>query len=408
LRSLQILKIWGIPFKIHPNWFVLLFLFSWSISNQIILSPNKIYNIQESWLIGFFTSFFLLSSIIFHQIFHTFICLNEGVKIKNITFFFLGAILKTEKECLDALGNIKIALVRPIMCFTTSIFLLFITNLSDSKELILINIISRVSIFNFFLGFLNLLPIGSLDGGTLLKSIIWFISGSKNKGRMVLNKLTFFISLGVLIIGIYFMFNVSVYYGIISSLLGIFGINISKSESQFLKIEEILKEKDIQELKLKPLRRLEFDTNFKEFNNVVKDSKDNNEKFYFITKNGRWEGFLSEQNLKDIPIKKWDKIFIGQHQRNLSDFPTIKENSIPLWKIIEKLEQTNEGILLVVNSLGIPKGLLNRVRIGNYVLKKLGLNISAEIISKIKTTNNYPLGIELPRIIKMMKVKGDI
>ena len=408
MRSLQILKIWGIPFKIHPNWFVLLFLFSWSISNQIILSPNKIYNIQESWLIGFFTSFFLLSSIIFHQIFHTFICLNEGVKIKNITFFFLGAILKTEKECLDALGNIKIALVRPIMCFTTSIFLLFITNLSDSKELILINIISRVSIFNFFLGFLNLLPIGSLDGGTLLKSIIWFISGSKNKGRMVLNKLTFFISLGVLIIGIYFMFNVSVYYGIISSLLGIFGINISKSESQFLKIEEILKEKDIQELKLKPLRRLEFDTNFKEFNNVVKDSKDNNEKFYFITKNGRWEGFLSEQNLKDIPIKKWDKIFIGQHQRNLSDFPTIKENSIPLWKIIEKLEQTNEGILLVVNSLGIPKGLLNRVRIGNYVLKKLGLNISAEIISKIKTTNNYPLGIELPRIIKMMKVKGDI
>ena len=98
MRSWQVLKIWGIPFKIHPYWIVLLFLFSWSISDQINLTSSDLFNNKEAWLIGFLTSFFLLFSIILHQIFHTYICLIEGVKIKNITFFFLGAVLQIEKD----------------------------------------------------------------------------------------------------------------------------------------------------------------------------------------------------------------------------------------------------------------------------------------------------------------------
>ena len=113
MRSLQIFKIWGIPFKVHPNWFAILFLFSWSISNQVNLTSGQIYNIKESWLIGFLTSFFLLSTIIFHEVLHAFVSLNQGVKIKKITFYFLGPILQIDKECQTALGNIKIAIVRP-------------------------------------------------------------------------------------------------------------------------------------------------------------------------------------------------------------------------------------------------------------------------------------------------------
>ena len=95
----------------------LLFLFSWSISDQINLTSSDMFNNQEAWLIGFFTSFLLLSSIIFHQIFHTYICLIEGVKIKKITFFFLGAVLQIEKDCQSSLGNI-----------------MFDSNISDEKK----------------------------------------------------------------------------------------------------------------------------------------------------------------------------------------------------------------------------------------------------------------------------------
>ena len=146
MRSWQIFKIWGIPFKIHPYWFAILFLFSWSISNQVNLTSGDLYNGKEAWLIGFLTSFFLLSSIISHEVLHTFVSLNQGVKIKKITFYFLGAILQIDKYCQTALGNIKIAIVRPLLCFATAFILLFISNYDASKELIAMNIISRVGV----------------------------------------------------------------------------------------------------------------------------------------------------------------------------------------------------------------------------------------------------------------------
>ncbi|ABM69880.1 site-2 protease family protein [Prochlorococcus marinus] len=407
MRSWQIFKIWGIPFKVHPYWFAILFLFSWSISNQVNLTSSDIYNTKEAWIIGFFTSFFLLSSIVFHEIFRTFVSLNQGVKIKNITFYFLGAILQIDKYCQTALGNIKIAVVKPLLCFATAFILLLVSSNSASQEQIAVNVISRVGIFNLFLGFLNLIPIGSLDGGNLLKSIIWHFSGSKNKGRNFLNKVNLLLSFFVLFFGIVCLFRFNFYFGFILSLLGLFGVNSSKSESQFFKIENILKFSKVSEIKLKPLRKIEYDSNFSEFNTLIKNKKDISDKYYFVTNNGRWTGFVNESILKTVSLNKWERNFVGDFKKPIDNFESVSYND-KLWRTIERLEETNEGFLLVLNAADIPLGIIDRSKIGNFVLHKLGLNLPSEIVNKLNFKNNYPLGIELPRIINSMKQKGDL
>ena len=407
MKSLQIFKIWGIPFRIHPYWFAILFLFSWSISNQVNLTSGEIYSNKEAWLIGFLTSFFLLITIIFHEIFHTFVSLNQGVKIKKITFYFLGAILQIEKDCQTALGNIKIAIVRPLLCFSTALFLFFISFTNATNEQIIINILNRVAILNLFLGFLNLIPIGSLDGGNLLSSIIWYISGSKKKGRNFLNKLTLVLSVLVFLFGIICLFSFNFYYGLLLTFLGLFGINSSKSENQFFKIENILKLSKVSDLKLKPLRKIEFNANFVELNNLVKNKKENQDNYIFLTNSGRWEGFINEKILKSVSIKKWDSTLVGEFKEPINKFTNVK-NSTELWRAIEKIENNNEGFILVLNSADIPLGIIDRNKIGFFVFKKLGLNLPSNLISKFNSKNQYPLGIELPRIIKLMKKKGDI
>jgi len=407
LRSWQIFKIWGIPFKVHPYWFAILFLFAWSISNQVNLTSGDIYNTKEAWIIGFLTSFFLLSSIIFHEVFRTFVSLNQGVKIKKITFYFLGAVLQIEKYCQTAVGNIKIAIVRPILCFAQASVLLLISYYSESQEIISINVISRVGILNLFLGFLNLIPIGSLDGGNLLKSIIWHFSGSKNKGRDFLNKVNLSLSFLVLIFGIICLFRFNFYYGFILSFIGLFGVNSAKSESQFFKIENVLKFSKVSELKLKPLRKIEFDANFLELSKLIKNKKETSDKYFFVTNNGRWTGFIDENILKTVSIKKWERKFVGDFKKPISTFASVYLNE-KLWKTIERIEETGEGFILVLNDADIPLGIVDRSKIGNFVLHKLGFNLPSEIANKLNYKNQYPLGIELPRIINSMKQKGDL
>ena len=65
-------------------------------------------------------------------------------------------------------------------------------------------------------------------------------------------------------------------------------------------------------------------------------------------------------------------------------------------------------MVLVLNSADIPLGIIDRNKIGYYVLSKLGLNLPSNLISKLNNKGQYPLGIELPKIIKLMRIKGEI
>ena len=407
MRSWKVLDLWGIPFRIHSNWVVIFFLFSWSISTQVNQTSSEIYSLKESWLIGMSTVFFFLVLIIFVQIIHTYVCLRQGMRIKKITFYFLGAIQQTERDCNNPVGNIKISLVRPLLYFFSFLTLSYIISLTKSTDPIFINIITILSNLTLYLGLFNLLPIGVMDGGILCKSIIWHLSGSKSKGRYFLNRVTTILSSIVLILGLFYTFNISFTFGILIAILGLLGVNSARTDNQFLKIEKILKYTNIGSLKLIPLRRVEADINLKDFNELVKQNEDQLNKFYFVTRDGRWGGFLSDANLKDIPIRKWKNTSVSKFERPITEFPTQAYDQ-PLWKIIEALEEASNGILLIVNSSIIPIGLIDRNQIGYFVLQKLGINLSMEVINKIKDKNFYPLGLEFPKIIEIMKTKGDI
>ena len=63
---------------------------------------------------------------------------------------------------------------------------------------------------------------------------------------------------------------------------------------------------------------------------------------------------------------------------------------------------------MVLSAANIPMGIVDRSKIGNFVLNQLGFNLPSEIVKKFNYKNQYPLGIDLPRIINSMKQKGDL
>ena len=155
------------------------------------------------------------------------------------------------------------------------------------------------------------------------------------------------------------------------------------------------------------MRKIEFDSNFAELNKLIKNKKDASDKYFFVTNNGRWTGFIDENILKTVSIKKWERNFVGDFKKPIDSFVSVYNNE-KLWKTIERIEETGEGLILVLNAAGIPLGTIDRSKIGNFILNKLGFNLPSEIVNKLNYKNQYPLGIELPRIINLMKQKGDL
>jgi len=145
----------------------------------------------------------------------------------------------------------------------------------------------------------------------------------------------------------------------------------------------------------------------RELNTLIKNKKDSSDKYFFVTNNGRWTGFIDENILKTVSIKKWERNLVGDFKKPIDSFESVYSND-KLWKTIERLEETGEGFILVLNAADIPLGIVDRSNIGNFVLNKLGFNLPSEIVNKLNYKNQYPLGIELPRIINLMKQKGDL
>ena len=118
-------------------------------------------------------------------------------------------------------------------------------------------------------------------------------------------------------------------------------------------------------------------------------------------------GFVDENILKTVSIKKWERHFVGDFKKPINSFASVYNNE-KLWKTIERVEETSEGFILVLNAADIPLGIIDRPKIGHFVLTKLGFNLPLEIVDKLNNKNKYPLGIELPRIVYSMKQKGDL
>ena len=107
LGSWEVMKIRGIPLRIHPSWFLVFLYFTLSARDQFETLLEGQASIWNGWVIGAFTSSLLFLSVLLHELAHSFVAIGEGLKVRDITLFFLGGMANLEKECSTSKGSLK-------------------------------------------------------------------------------------------------------------------------------------------------------------------------------------------------------------------------------------------------------------------------------------------------------------
>ncbi|WP_269616741.1 site-2 protease family protein [Prochlorococcus marinus] len=403
MGSWEVMKIKGIPLRIHPSWFLIFLYFTLSAKDQFETLFDGQVSIWNGWLIGAFTSILLFLSVLLHELAHSFVAIGEGIKVKDITLFFLGGMANLEKECKTSKGSLKIAISGPIVSLLLAFLMILLSNKLLVSNIIISNLFKQVGRLNFLIGIFNLLPIIPLDGGVILKSLIWHLTGSKNKGIKVAIASARLISFLAIFIGIFSLLSGSFYIAACLFIIGLFIFTSSKSQSQIIQIQKILSELHVNQVCSRSYRVLEDDLPVKVLSkyNQSNNDKYSNEEWILLCREGRWVGYLTEKILKDIPVQNWDKKFLYEFSSPIDELPSISEKEL-LWKAITKIENTIYSRLLVLSVSGLPIGTLDRVDIGKAVLKKIGLNLPDQLIKVARKENIYPLGLNLSDIARSM------
>ncbi|WP_269604955.1 site-2 protease family protein [Prochlorococcus marinus] len=403
MGSWEVMKIRGIPLRIHPSWFLVFLYFTLSARDQFESLLDGQASVWNGWVIGALTSSLLFISVLLHELAHSFVAIGEGLKVRNITLFFLGGMANLENECPTSKGSFKIAISGPAVSLLLAFLMLLLSNNLSVSNIILSNLFKQVGSLNLLIGVFNLLPIIPLDGGIILKSLIWYFTGSKRagiKGAIASARLISFLAI---FIGILNLFRGNLYIAICFSIIGLFVFSSSKSQSQIIQIQKILSELHVNQVCSRSYRVLEDHLPVKVLSKYSSLNKANilNEEWILLCREGRWTGYVNEKILQNISVQYWDKKFLYEFSSPINELPSISDKE-SLWKAIIKIEKTNYGRLLVLSVSGLPLGTLDRVDIGKAVLKKIGLNLPDQLIKIARKDNIYPIGLNLFNIAQSM------
>jgi Zn-dependent protease len=178
--NIRVGSLFGIPFYLNVSWFLVLALVTWSYGSGLASAFPSLPG-TTPWLLGLFSALLLFSSVLAHELGHSFAALRQGIGVNSITLFLFGGLAALEKESDNPGGAFKVAIAGPVVSL-----LLFVA-LSTCGQVLALSgpigaIVSLLAYINLALGVFNLLPGLPLDGGNVVKAIVWRITGDPNKG----------------------------------------------------------------------------------------------------------------------------------------------------------------------------------------------------------------------------------
>ena len=405
----QLMRIRGIPLMVHPSWFIILVLFTLVFQQDTALLPGASGSPALSWLLGLATALLLFVSVLLHELGHSLVALREGVKVVSITLFLLGGVARVERECSTPMGSFRVAAAGPAVSFLLAGLLLATQHAAGHANPLFGNLVERLGYLNLVLALFNLLPGLPLDGGLILKALVWQFTGSQRRGIQVATATGRLLSLTAIMLGVYLFLRGGGFTALWLVMLGWFGMGASRSQSQTLALQKLLINLHVGPASSKRFRVLEADQSLRSLSQMrLRGAESENDllpDWVLVCRSGRWLGYVTDQPLKDLSVQYWDRQTVGEHMRPLAELPSLQE-SAPLWKAVLALEQSEHGRLLVTGAAGLPSGTLDRSDVGEAVLKGLSLKLPAPLLEASRRRNDYPFGLPLLQAVTSMRASG--
>ena len=401
----QLFKIGGIPLRLQPSWLFAVAIFTTLFQGRYAATAS----LPVSWGLGLLTTLLLFTSVLLHELGHALMALREGVRVLSITLFHLGGIARIEKECSTAMGSLRIAAAGPLVSLLLALAMLLSAASISEDQAWLTLLLSQVGLLNLMLGLFNLLPGLPLDGGLILKALVWQFSGSQKRGVEVASASGRALSILMIVAGGVLMFQGGGLNGVLLMLIGWFGLGANRSQTQMLQLQAVLKELRVEGASGRRFRVLEADQPLRRLSSLrLQDSEEKGPAdWVLVCREGRWVGWIDDRPLRDLPVQQWDQQRLEDHLKPLSQLPSIATTA-SLAEGVAALETTAEGRLLVFSPAGLPSGTLDRMDVGDAVLKKLGVTLPPQVLAEARKRNGYPLGlVMLPQIVASMKAQSD-
>jgi Zn-dependent protease len=197
--------IFGIPIRLDYSWFLIFVLLTWSLA--IGYYPAEFKNLPSShyWIMAAATTIMLFVSVLLHELGHSVVAMHYKVPVRSITLFIFGGVSLIGAEPPSASAGFWISIAGPMVSFALAwIFSQLYPLLTGFTQALAI--VKYLAYINVALGLFNLIPGFPLDGGGVLRSIVWGFTHSMRRATVIAANVGRFIAYLFILFGVWQMF----------------------------------------------------------------------------------------------------------------------------------------------------------------------------------------------------------
>lgn len=364
--NIRVGNLFGIPFYINPSWFFVLGLITLTYGGELSQFP-QLTGIMP-WLLGFLAAILLFASVVAHELGHSFVAIAQGIEVKSITLFLFGGLATLGRESKTPLEAFLVAIAGPLVSLLLfGIFLIIGLNISLNAPMAAI--LSLLAYINLALGLFNLIPGLPLDGGNILKAIVWQVTGNPNKGVLFASRFGQFFGWLAIVIGALSILGITQFGSFWTLLIGIFLLQNAGFSAQSAKVQDFLSRYSAKDVISPNSPVVPINLTLRDFANNYVIGKQQWSKFLVTDSEGKLLGVVNVEDLKTIPTSQWTEVNIGRLLQTSESLKLVLSHT-SLLDVVKILEGENLSQVTVVEENGTVLGLIEKASILTFLSQK--------------------------------------
>jgi Zn-dependent protease/predicted transcriptional regulator len=178
-RRITLFKMLGFEVRVDASWLIIAVLIVWSLAVGVF--PYRLPGLPAAtyWWMGIFGALGLFASIVVHEFSHSIVARRNGLPMKGITLFVFGGVAEMEAEPPDPKTELLMALAGPLASIAIGVvFYVIGAAAATSLPLEVVTVLNYLAEINWLLAIFNMIPAFPLDGGRVLRALLWQRSGN--------------------------------------------------------------------------------------------------------------------------------------------------------------------------------------------------------------------------------------
>lgn len=372
--SIRLGRLFGIEVGLHYSWFLIALLITLSLSSQF-KAKHQDWGDSVILVTAAMTAILFFATLLAHEMSHALVARSRGLSTRAITLFALGGVAQIEKEPEDPKTEFWVGIVGPFSSAVIGVILLVIAmsggwHLGNDPATPVMAMLVWLGYINLMLAAFNMIPGFPMDGGRVLRAVIWWITGNGVRATKLAARTGQVIAVLFIAWGVFRFFGGEGFGGLWIAFIGWFLLQSAGATYTTVKIASDLKSIRVSDVMTRECATVDGNLNVQGF--VEETLLRSGGRCFVVAQQGQIVGLVTPHEIKQLERQRWPYTTLQDIMIPLDQLHTVSP-STPVMEALETMGRDDVNQLPVVTGTHLD-GIITRANVLQFLQTRAELS----------------------------------